>query len=423
MLHPVTAAECFGTSARSWCPPGGLIVRWTCLALLICVGSGCTHNFLQQNTLSSSSTLSRLQTQQVLDNLALLSCSEAANPCHVNLASGVVQVTDSATGSMLGTLFSSGLANYNNFVPSLSVQRGLVEQWSISPVVDGAQLETLRVAYQKALHPDDAKVDDQIYDQIVSLCVRFTLLPKKETIEHILKPKSGEPHRAACEILRSLESELLKLGEKLDLIERRITVLNKNDKGRISKEALDLKIQRLTERDKFETVGEQWLELASLAGIESHSTPGRGRARKTAYSSRRGQHALQDPESSDMTQLILTALQARQAPGYLPTTDLLWETTRNPALVDQAEDQIGRLEDLLKDFRSPWVFQGCKKDVPACACYVGHANVCKHDCYVWVMPDQEALLRELTQIIMVLGAANPSQDIPARSPAYSPNLR
>src|SRR5262249_33303074 len=146
-------------------------VRWASLFLVLLLGSGCTHHFLKENTLRSSTTLSSLQTQQVLDNLALLSCSEAANPCHVTLTSGLVQATDQATGGALATLFSSGLANFNNFVPSFSVQRGLVEQWSVTPVTDGEQLQTLRVVYQKALHPEDTAIDDDIDDQIVSLCV------------------------------------------------------------------------------------------------------------------------------------------------------------------------------------------------------------------------------------------------------------
>ena len=114
------------------------------VVLVVLLGSGCTHQVLQDNTLRSSTTLSSLQTQQVLDNLALLSSSEAANPCHVNLTGGLVQVTDQATGTLLGNLFSSGLASNNSLVPALSVQRGLVEQWSINPVADGEQLETLR---------------------------------------------------------------------------------------------------------------------------------------------------------------------------------------------------------------------------------------------------------------------------------------
>src|SRR5262245_39873375 len=103
-------------------------MRWA-LFLTVAVCSGCTHIFLKENTLRTASSLSQLQTEQVLDNLAMLSRHPDANPWHLNLTSGLIQATDLKTGTVLGNLFSSGRASLNGFTPSLSAQRGLVEQW------------------------------------------------------------------------------------------------------------------------------------------------------------------------------------------------------------------------------------------------------------------------------------------------------
>jgi hypothetical protein len=102
----------------------------------------------------------------------------------------------------------------------------------------------------------------------------------------------------------------------------------------------------------------------------------------------------------------------------------MWESMRNPALVDQAEDQIAALESLLHDdeFQYPWLLHSrCLKDVPHCACAVGHAKVCGEHCYVWVMPDDFDKLQKFTRILMTL-TVNAQQDVALPSPAFSPTL-
>jgi hypothetical protein len=426
-------------------------MRWTLLLLAALLASGCTHNFLKENTLRSSSILSSLQTQQVLNNLAMLGCDPAANPCHLNLSAGLVQATDQGSATVLANVFSSGQASNNNLTPSLSAQRGLVEQWSVNPVVDGEQLETLRVAYWKALDPKNSRVDDAIIDQIVGLCVRFSLLPKEDTIKTILdhKNKDKKVLRVVLGICRALRKEMKELDERISLMHRYAEQLRK-DKPR---EAFDVEMQILDLQQKKELREEQRALLLHLAGYKvanpktvlptaspasalgqglslavssliDAQTPPRS-VKMPSFSPRRPSQGTRPADSSDTTLLILTALQAKSPAGYLPSTDIMWESTRNPALVDQAEDQIGRLESLLFDeeFKSPWVWQGCKKDVPPCACYVGHFKGCKKECYVWVMPEQYETLREFTQIILSLAAPNVPTEFPAFSPVFSPGLR
>ena len=125
--------------------------------------------------------------------------------------------------------------------------------------------------------------------------------------------------------------------------------------------------------------------------------------------------------------LILTAMHAACPAGYLPDTDNKWRTERNPALIDQAEDQIARIEDLLgkPEFQEPWLcFANHKCDVPKCARHVGHYCSCARECYVWVMPYKEETLRNFTLTVLDL-ASTAEQEIPRYNPGpvFSPALR
>ncbi len=78
-------------------------------------------------------------------------------------------------------------------------------------------------------------------------------------------------------------------------------------------------------------------------------------------------------------------------------------------MVEQAEDKIKALVDLVTErgrepnpFSVPWVSFGCKRDVPACACYVGRFHGCSGDCYAWVAPQQAKVLRDFVLVILSL---------------------
>ena len=112
-----------------------------------------------------------------------------------------------------------------------------------------------------------------------------------------------------------------------------------------------------------------------------------------------------------MAHLILSAMHAANPPGYLPSVEVVWDTERNPGLIDQAEDKIRKFDDLLTEdeFQVPWLGMGGKNDVPECACYVSHSCICGQVCYVWVMPESMNYLREYTLVVLTL-APIPAQD-------------
>jgi hypothetical protein len=412
-------------------------MRWTLLAVAVVFAGGCTHTFLERSTLRTASSLSDFQTRQVLDNLAQLACEPEANPWHLNLTSGVVQVTDQATGSVTGDVLSSGLSSNNVLIPAVSAQRILVEQWSVNPVTDGEQIETLQVAYRKALDPGGEKVDDEILKQIVSLSVRFSLLPGEDTVrrlfrKHEVREKAGEIVETLCLEIEDLQNSVSALGSYL---------AKAREKTPESAWGLEVQRHELVAKAELKRAELQTLlDLLDEGGPPSNSSPEdapkpsvtgtaekgkRARARPPArhlYRTKSPRTPLTPGNSSDTTLLILTALQVVSPAGYLPPTDIIWESARNPALVDQAEDQISQLEKLL-EFRKPWVYRGGKGDVPKCACYVGHFKGCREDCYVWVMPDDFAMLEKFTRIVLSLAAPNAAQETPARSPAFSPGLR
>lgn len=127
--------------------------------VLACV-SGCTSARLRQRTVHQASTLSDLQFQQVLDNLAQFAANPSALAWHVNLREGTTQVTDSASG---GALVDFGPPAVTQ--PQLFVSRTAVAQWGMSPVIDHLELRLLSIAYRRA-HGSPEMPDPDLLDDL-----------------------------------------------------------------------------------------------------------------------------------------------------------------------------------------------------------------------------------------------------------------
>jgi hypothetical protein len=106
--------------------------------------AGCTFTDfrLRRSVLTQASTLTDLQYQQVLGNLAMMSLDPDAIPTHVNIRDGSAQVQDN------GVLSSASPAS---LYPSASGSRTLVAQWTMIPVTDDVEWRLLRLAYRRAL--------------------------------------------------------------------------------------------------------------------------------------------------------------------------------------------------------------------------------------------------------------------------------
>lgn len=113
---------------------------------------GCTNTQLRHNTVIQASTLTDLQHQQVLNNLAAFACNPDAIPFHVTVHDGTAQITDN--GSLASQVLSGASL-------TLGAQRTAVDQWSMTPVTDDITIRLLRVAYRRALYmAGDLYTDD-----------------------------------------------------------------------------------------------------------------------------------------------------------------------------------------------------------------------------------------------------------------------
>lgn len=309
----------------------------------------------------------------------------------------------------------------------------------------------LHLAYKKAVNPADDEVRKEILKKICELSVRFDLLPQETTIKYILVEEKAQ------KVLGNLLSGLkLQAGENITraiALQDNINVLKK---GGLKKE--DVALLAAYEKERDDRLGKAGFQLDQIGELKNFLLAGKETAEEgkatdklkkdlnTAQTAAgkqpppdqkmavqkspsiqrgegRGNRGPQD--ESDTMLRILTAVHDACAPGYLPRTDLKWESERNAALIDQAEDKIRKLEALLDEtfFQTPWVHCGQKKDVPKCACYVGHYRDCLGDRYVWVTPDGLKTLREFTLVVLTLAPIEKQDVVSGRGAAFSPSIR
>jgi hypothetical protein len=135
------------------------------LVMNMATGCSLTPWRLRRTVVTQASTLTELQYQQVLGNLAMMSLDPDAIPSHVNIRDGSAQVQDN------GVLSSS---SNSTIYPSLSGSRTLVAQWSMIPVTDDVELRILRLAYRRALGYEEELELDLANDLAHSLCDRVS---------------------------------------------------------------------------------------------------------------------------------------------------------------------------------------------------------------------------------------------------------
>lgn len=130
---------------------------------------GChTHMQLRDNTLQTTATLTDLNYQQVLDNVARFTVSPSSLPSIAVVNQGTITVADqhSFNGSAaysptlnLAQQAGSGLPILSLlFTPSLS--HNLTENWSVDPVTEIDNLRRIRCAFQMLVLSDGYKTTD-----------------------------------------------------------------------------------------------------------------------------------------------------------------------------------------------------------------------------------------------------------------------
>jgi hypothetical protein len=132
-------------------------MQWaTLFFILLPVLGGCTHVTLQKDTVRTTNTLTDLEFQQVLDNLARFHDSPDTMPSFAVATAGTVSVLDT-TGAGVSPTYSPTLPfslQGGGALPVLSLlfpfsaQRAITENWSLTPVTDADNIRRLRCAFR-----------------------------------------------------------------------------------------------------------------------------------------------------------------------------------------------------------------------------------------------------------------------------------
>lgn len=388
------------------------------LTLLVAVGvlsTGCTHAALERRTVKQASTLTDLQYRQVMDNLAMFACNADALAWHVKLKGGVVQIADQGSGGFAADI-TTVAGGDTRLLPTAAAQRGVLNQWDVEPAVDSDELEHLGLVYRKAVNPADPGLWNQMHDAICGLSVRFSLLPRVETIRRIIwKHEGGDYPRANQPLPAGIEGYPGAF--------RVVEIINALEEEKDEKKQAFRHHQIAVLKGLLGETDEAKVEMWKKSVKEKRPERSRSLPKVSARPQRPDARPLDD--TSETMPLILTAIHAACPAGYLPSTDVIWDTERNPGLIDQAEDKIRKFEDLLTEdrFQVQWLNVGCKKDVPKCACYVGHYRNCGRDCYVWVTPENLRYLREYTLAVLTVAPIQAQDVLGGRGAAFSPSLR
>ena len=339
---------------------GGRFVIALVAIALACAGCGVLP--LERKTILQGSTLTDIQYQQVLDNLAMFSCNPNSLAWHIKITGGVVQVADQGSGFIGANLGGPGV-----IAPNVGLQRNVLNQWNVDPVVESGDLELLQIAYRKAVDPLDAdgSIKRAAYEQICDLASHFHIVPTHDVTRDIVETVKRVETGAGLARLQRIEADLETLYAEIDLLSSRSQAY-RPDELLVNGNEVPSKLDFLKE------------EVIRLLHEACHNS--------------------------------VEPVRAYHRPG------------RNAGLVEQAQDKIEALVKLFEEhdsgqpnqFSSPWVVRGGKHDVPACACLVGHYCGCGCDCYVWISPDDMQKFRDF--VLIVLALAPPSSQDAASAP-------
>lgn len=338
---------------------------------LILLATGCGSIQLQRSTIRQARTLSDLQYQQVLDNLAMFSCNPNALAWHLKIRSGLVQVTSQGVAGLTAQVLGAA-----ELFPSAEASQAVVGQWDVDPTVEAGELKALQLAYQLAISPGHPQLVTKIYEQICETAVTQHVVPSRQLTDAMLNN-----FKATASAEKQNQIALLQLHLK----------------------------------HVYDRIG----ELASRPSVQRQQIQPQQGAVSTVT------------EIEFLKQQVIGLLSSVCELTYIPIY-IERRPERNVAVIEQAQDKIEALYELVRlpengeinpFMMTRWVYFGCKRDVPKCVCYVGRYKGCEGDCYAWVPAEQQAALRDFMLVILRL-APGEKQDIsvPGRGAAFSPGI-
>jgi len=136
--------------------------------LLAATAAGCTHEQLRKDSVNEATTVGDLQTQQVLNNLAMFVYDYNSMPYFAYPNQGSAVVTDQVNGAgsaAWGRPITTGATGatdqftvkhfgdflFNTLGLSAGAQRANTESFTLTPINDPRKLELMRCAYQLAV--------------------------------------------------------------------------------------------------------------------------------------------------------------------------------------------------------------------------------------------------------------------------------
>ncbi len=332
---------------------------FACLTLAF--STGCTNQYLRQSVVNQASTLTELQYQQVLGNLAMMSLDPSALPSHANLRNGSAQIQDAGIANLVA--FTSG----SQTLPGVTGSRTVVEQWGVIPVTEKVELQLISVAYRRALGIG-ASVDVKLANDIAhEVCDQIS---NSDDINLLSDPTVNNQLLKAI-IEPQAEDFRVKLLDRIDALDRAKAEAKKNPaKYGPDVDFIGKQIQEL--RDSFSrTMGEDVATTATaLANLRLSAND------ETLVSDRDNLADL------DIDKIVLSN------PDYDPSAP---DGTRahEPTFVKLASpvtrEARRKVKEAIEDVEtipSDWFAVGGKRDIPRNARYVGRF----HDRYAWVCP-------------------------------------
>ena len=116
---------------------------------VLVLSAGCTHLQLRRSTLDQASTITGLQYQQVLANLASFHRHPEVLPHVAIVGTGGTSVSDEGTANVGLEWDPSQLVKT---LLGLEAKRQIEEQWTLAPVINPDKLRAIRCAYQLVVH-------------------------------------------------------------------------------------------------------------------------------------------------------------------------------------------------------------------------------------------------------------------------------
>lgn len=353
---------------------------------------GCTHTQLRHSTGRQVNTLSDLQHQMVLDNLAAFNCNKFAIPSQVILRDGATQVTDSGTG---GTQF---ITDWN---VTLGASRTLVDQWGMVPVTDDTTLKLLQIAYRRAYGTNETLYENWTAEKKSDFANDLAHDLKKQTapVDDLRTINEWVSDEALNKDVRAKAAEAKALREQANKTRAANGTLDEISKADKAAEAAEAKARKLD----FKNIKDSLDQIISSNAAR----------------------IVQEGETLNDDNLVIAPVMKS---GVDPQTGLPVYFEQGPdnkllatPIAAEVRRQVMAIAEDLGKVQPGWFGVGCKKDVPKCACYVGHHCDCEGDCYVWVIPERRAEFEQFTLKILNLSSRlKESQVLSIPGVRYSP---